>query len=110
MLYKFKSKATGDLIMLEPNARQILKIIGKHDPDTLVKGILLPEQMPGAILPLQTAIAQDEALKQQQAQEARQRDELPEQTPGISLRQRATPFIDMLKRCQREKREVVWGV
>ncbi|MEY3765650.1 MAG: hypothetical protein RLZ03_609, partial [Pseudomonadota bacterium] len=29
MLYKFKSKATGDLIMLEPHGRQILSLIGK---------------------------------------------------------------------------------
>ena len=31
MLYKFKSKAAGDLIMLEPNGRRVLEIIGK-DP------------------------------------------------------------------------------
>ena len=29
MLYKFKSKAAGDLIMLEPNGRRVLQIIGK---------------------------------------------------------------------------------
>ena len=31
MLYKFKSRVTGDLIMLEPNGRQVLEIMGK-DP------------------------------------------------------------------------------
>ena len=30
MLYKFKSKAAGDLIMLEPNGRRVLEIIGKE--------------------------------------------------------------------------------
>jgi hypothetical protein len=39
MLYKFKSKATGDVIMLEPQGRQILQIMGK-DPG--LKGIILP--------------------------------------------------------------------
>ena len=29
MLYKFKSKSTADLIMLEPNGRRVLEIIGK---------------------------------------------------------------------------------
>ena len=29
MLYKFKSRATADLIMLEPQWRQIVTIIGK---------------------------------------------------------------------------------
>jgi hypothetical protein len=32
MLYKFKSRSTGDLIMLEVNGRQVLEILGK-DPD-----------------------------------------------------------------------------
>ena len=39
MLYKFKSKAAGDLIMLEPNGRRVLQIIGK-DPQP--QGIILP--------------------------------------------------------------------
>ncbi len=29
MLYKFKSKAAGDVIMLEPTGRQIVGILGK---------------------------------------------------------------------------------
>ena len=39
MLYKFKSKATGDLIMLEPQGKQIFKLIGKEPG---AKGIILP--------------------------------------------------------------------
>ena len=46
MLYKFKSKNAGDLIMLEPHGRRILEVIGK---DTGATGIILPEQMPAAI-------------------------------------------------------------
>ena len=46
MLFKFKSKATGDLIMLEPNGRHVLQIIGK---DPSVTGIILPVQMPAAL-------------------------------------------------------------
>ena len=48
MLYKFKSKAAGDVILLQANGRQILEIIGKADSDQLVKGILLPAEMPAA--------------------------------------------------------------
>ena len=46
MLYKFKSKATGDLILLEPHGRHILGLIGK-DPSP--KGILLVADMPAAM-------------------------------------------------------------
>ena len=36
MLFKFKSKVTGDLIMLEPDAKRLLKIMGREEQ---VKGI-----------------------------------------------------------------------
>ncbi|MGI9133758.1 MAG: DUF1840 domain-containing protein [Rhodoferax sp.] len=110
MLYKFKSKATGDLIMLEPNGRQILKIIGKDDTDTRAKGILHWAEMPAAVAALQAAIAQEEALSAARAQQAQAQGHEPERPEGISLRQRAVPFIDMLQRSQREKKDIVWGV
>jgi hypothetical protein len=47
MLYKFKSKVTGDVIMLEANGRRVLQIIGK-DAANSAQGIVLPEQMPPA--------------------------------------------------------------
>ena len=68
MLYKFKSKATGDLIMLEPHGRQILSLIGK-DPSP--RGIVEVVDIPAAIVALQTAMKhQDErdAQAQQVAQ------------------------------------------
>ena len=110
MLYKFKSPATAPLIMLEPNGHQILHILGKDDPASLVKGILLPPDMPTAIAALEAAVAHDDAAAQQRRDEAlKDGDELPV-PEGISLRQRAAPFIDMLQRAQRAKKEVVWGV
>ena len=100
MLYKFKSKAAGDLIMLEPNGRRVLEIIGK---DAGPKGIILPEEMAGAISALERAIAQEESQQQADGKAAPKSD-------AVSLRQRAVPFIDMLRRCEREKKEIVWGV
>ena len=54
-MYKFKSRAAGDLIMLDPNGQQILTIIGKFDGPADRKGILLPEQMPAAIEALESS-------------------------------------------------------
>lgn len=108
-MYKFKSRATGDLIMLEPNGRQILKIIGKDD-SAMTKGILLPEHMSAAIEALEAAVALDEAAQQERAEQAKDKGETPPRAEGISLRLRATPFIAMLKRCQKADQEVVWGV
>lgn len=107
MLYKFKSKAAGDLIMLEPNGRRVLQIIGK-DPGP--KGIILPEDMPAATKALEAAIAQEEADHKAAIEEAKQRGEEPPRFDAISLRQRAVPFLDMLRRCSQAGKEIVWGV
>jgi hypothetical protein len=105
MLYKFKSKATGDLIMLEPNGRRVLEIIGK---DPAGKGIILPEEMGAAAAALEAAISREEADDQAQAAEPGGRSDT--QPRPVSLRQRAVPFIEMLRRCERAGHEIVWGV
>ena len=107
MLYKFKSKAAGDLIMLEPNGRRVLEIIGK-DPQP--KGIIEPDQMAGASASLEAAITREEAEQQAQAEEAKAKGETPARQEAVSLRQRAVPFLDMLRRCQKAGHEIVWGV
>jgi cyclopropane-fatty-acyl-phospholipid synthase len=107
MLYKFKSKAAGDLIMLEPNGRQVLQIIGK-DPGP--KGIIEPGQMGAAIQALEAAIERDEAEQKQAESEAQAKGEKAARGEGISLRQRAVPLVDMLRRAQQEGEDIVWGV
>src|SRR3990167_4968688 len=100
MLYKFKSKDAGDLIMLEPNGRRILEVIGK---EVGPKGIILPEQMPAAIKALEAAIALEESRDKEAGV-------TPGEGVGVGLRQRAMPFIDMLQRNYKAGPEVVWGV
>ena len=105
MLYKFKSKNTGDVIMLEPHGRQVLEVIGKEAGP---KGIILPEHIPAALLALIAAIAEEELLETQQqlAQNAEQKSK----SPAIALRHRALPFMQMLDACHRQGDSVVWGV
>ncbi len=107
MLYKFKSKAAGDLIMLEPNGRQVLGIIGK---DAGPKGIIEPSQMAAAIAALEAAIASEEADHKQAADDAKAKGEVAPSGEPVSLRQRAKPFIDMLRRCEQAGKDIVWGV
>jgi hypothetical protein len=107
MLYKFKSKAAGDLIMLEPNGRRVLEIIGKEPKP---KGIILPEQIPSAIAALEAAIVKDEADQKTLVEQAKANNQIPPRVDGVSLRQRAVPFLDMLRRCQKADTEIVWGV
>jgi hypothetical protein len=117
MLYKFKSKATGDLIMLEPQGKQILNIIGK---EPVAKGIILVSEMMAAIDALHAAVVQEEQARQaakEAAKEAMQAHgaahEAASSADGprvIGLKQRVVPFIDMLRRAHAEDKEVVWGV
>lgn len=107
MLYKFKSKAAGDVIMLEPNGRQVLQIMGK---DVTPSGIVLAAQMPQALQALEAAVAAQEA-----EQAAARAQALAEGAPvpvfdGVSLRQRVKPLADMLRRSANEGADVVWGV
>jgi cyclopropane-fatty-acyl-phospholipid synthase len=115
MLYKFKSKATADLIMLEPNGKQILRIIGK---EPVPKGILEVLEMPRAIEALRQAVQQEEDTRAQlDAQNVNGSVDTKEtkgavtsgQERPVSLRQRAAPFIDMLQRAHKANKDVVWG-
>ena|SRR4051794_8989398 len=106
MLYKFKSKAAGDLIMLEPNGRQVLQAIGK---DAGPKGIIQPAEMGPAAAALERAVAEEEA----RARDADGHDKASGQahrSDAVGLRQRAAPFIDMLRRCEKAGEDIVWGV
>jgi cyclopropane-fatty-acyl-phospholipid synthase len=119
MLYKFKSKATGDLIMLEPQGRQILKIIGKEPG---AQGIIEPKDMMAAIDALQQAVVREEEARLEAEREAKIAAEGVAADPAksgthttsdkgtISLKQRVVPFIDMLRRAHAEDKDIVWGV
>ena len=110
MLYKFKSKATADLIMLEANGKQILRIIGKEPAP---KGIVEVAEMPEAIEALRRAVQEEDALAQIKAQKAQDTDEAKspatDREQPVSLRQRATPFIEMLQRAHKAGKDLVWG-
>ena len=103
MLYKFKSKNAGDVIMLEANGRKLLEVIGKDAGPT---GIILALQMPAAIKALQDAIAQEES----QGDSNDKQDDSAAKVDPLSLRQRAVPFIDMLQRNHKANTDVTWGV
>lgn len=105
MLYKFKSRAAADLIMLEPQGRQIVTLIGKTPG---ANGIVTAAQIPAAIAALEAAVLADEA--QPPLDDETEETANEERKDTVRLRQRAAPFIDMLKRSAAENVDVVWGV
>jgi hypothetical protein len=101
MIYKFKSKAAGDLIMLGPNGDQMLRLLGR---EPTAKGIVDVEQLAPAVAALRAAVRDDEA---------RAEADTDEETPGrnaVTLRQRLWPVIEMFERALEAKQPVVWGV
>jgi len=96
MIYKFKSKATGDLIMLPTNGDQLLRAIGR---EPAAKGIIEVADMAAAVAALQAAIAADE-----------QPPESDDKPAPVGLRQRFWPMVEMLRRAQAAGEAVVWGV
>ena len=101
MIYKFKSKAAGDLIMLGPNGDQMLRILGREPAP---QGIVDVEQLAPAIAALRAAVRDDEA----QAEDG-PNEEAPARN-AVSLRQRLWPVIEMFERALDAKQPVVWGV
>jgi Domain of unknown function (DUF1840) len=103
MIYKFKSKATGDVIMTGPVGDQLLRIVGKPPA---AQGIIEPEAMPAALL----AIAAEEAARAEAEREAAAEGRKLAPREGVTLRQRLWPMVEMIKRAQAERKEIVWGV
>ncbi len=107
MLYKFRSKAGSDVIMMGPNGDEVLRLIGKGPAP---KGIIEPEAMPAAIAAIEHAVAADEAARAQQEAEAQADGKTLEPREGVTLRQRAWPLIEMMRRAQPAGHDIVWGV
>lgn len=105
MIYEFKSRATGTVVMTKAVGDTILDIIGKAPAS---QGIVTVDQMPAAIAAL------DRAVQASKAHPAGKPD--PDDPEGQddaklpTLAQRAYPFVEMLKAAHRAGKDVTWGV
>ncbi len=110
MIYRFQSKATGDLVMTGPVGDRVLRAMGLEPAR---QGIVEPGAMPGAIRALEAAIDSDEAARAQTqvASDAMNDDGAPvADGDDVSLRQRAWPLMQMMERAQAADVPIVWGV
>jgi hypothetical protein len=103
MVYKFRSKASGDTLMLGPQGDHLLTLIGR---EPAARGIIEPPDRPAAILALQRAADEDDA----------RRAGVPEAEEGaagrdpIALRRRIWPMVEMMRRAHAANEPIVWGV
>lgn len=96
MIYKFTSRATGDVVMLGANGDEVLRLLGREPTP---KGIVDAADLPAAIARLQAAVA---------AAEAPPADD-DEQRPAVGLRQRVWPLLEMFRRAAEADVPVTWG-
>ena len=105
MIYKFKSQADADVIMLESSGDQMLTIIGRQPS---AQGGVKGAQIPAAIAALEAAIISHEAAQSHVADIPS--SELAADGDGVRLRARAGPFIELLRNSEFAGKDVVWGV
>lgn len=101
MLYKFRSKACGDVIMLPAHGDALLRLLGREPS---VRGIFEPAHMPALLAQI------DAALKAAESEAADGDDEADAGARSVGLRQRLWPMVEMLRRSQAAGEPVVWGV
>jgi hypothetical protein len=106
MLYRFKSRATPDFVMLEVHARQLFDIIGKEPAR---QGVITGEQIPAAIAALETAIAREGRNTHNHDDYAVEGHDNEAEKQHVGLHQRATPLLHMLKESQADNKDVTWG-
>jgi hypothetical protein len=107
MLYKFKSKAAGDVIMLGPNGDQVMRLVGR---EPAAQGIFEVAHMPRLIGALEAAVAADEAARRQAGPGDEPADDgAKAKGDGVTLRQRVWPLVEMLRRSHGAGEPITWG-
>jgi hypothetical protein len=108
MLITFRSQASGDVMMFDNVAKQMLRIIGKEPAD---KGIVTVEQLPGAIEALKNAITADKAAWSEHSASGKVATE-PEADSGddmfVSASQRAQPLLELFEWSLKADKPVLW--
>lgn len=107
MLYRFKSQATAELVMMGADARGALRLIGK---DLTPEGVISPDQLPRAIDILQQARREDQAFRLREETSMLDRlDEMNQADPDIRLSQRLVPLVNILELANQAHVAVIWS-
>ena len=118
MLFEFKSRATGSVIMTGEVGKKVLPLMGKS-PDP--KGIITVSQMPAAIAALEAACKREQELVAAAKEKARnpsaekKADDAAEGDPAldphlVGICQRVFPLIEMMKTAHAGGKDITWGV
>ena len=108
MIYRFTSRAAGDVVMLGPNGDELLRLLGREPAP---RGIIEAAAMPAAMKALQAAVeAAETAGLDAAADGAADASEARDGGRDVGLRQRVWPMLEMMRRAQAADTPIVWGV
>jgi hypothetical protein len=105
MMYRFKSQADGDLIMMQPVGDAVLRLIGKEPS---AQGIIEAADLGAAIRALEAAVGAEDAARKAAGSTPPAKDARSDEK--VSLRQRVWPMLEMMRRSQAQGADIVWGV
>lgn len=109
MAYTFKSRSAASVTMLRANGDDILRLIGTAPA---ARGVIPLENLAAAIAGIEAAIAPRApavgAAPAAPASTAAQADD--DEPEVVTLRQRALPFLQLLREAQAAGEPVTWGV
>ena len=103
MIYTFRSKAAGDLIMLGEHGDRVMKLLGR---EPAVKGIFEARDLGALIARLESAVADEPAPKPEPGKDNSDDD----RGALVAMKTRVWPLIEMMRRAQAANVPVVWGV
>lgn len=107
MLYRFRSPAGADVLMLGETGNTLLGLLGR---EPAAKGLMAAADLPALIASLEAAVTADDAAFEQAVQAALAAGEPAPQRSGVGLRQRAWPLRELMLHSLRENVDIVWGV
>lgn len=107
MSVTFRSAAGADVLMLQADADTLLRALGREPAP---EGIFLPTQISSALAAFDRALAaqqmQDPAMQPQD--DAADGDAADAPEPGIPLRRRAWPVLELLRHALQADKPVIW--
>ncbi|WAC74513.1 DUF1840 domain-containing protein [Roseateles sp. SL47] len=107
MLYKFKSKAGADVLMLQAHFDQALQALGREPAP---QGIFQAADLPALIQTGESAIQAEQDAHERAKAEAQAEGRKPPPAPEVALRQRLWPLLELMRAASSAHTDVVWGV
>jgi hypothetical protein len=107
VLYKFKSKAGADVIMLAAHGDQALQALGRQPSP---QGIFQATDLSALIAQGESAIAEEQQAHDRAAEEAQAEGRKAPPRPEVTLRQRLWPLLELMRASKAADTDVVWGV